>query len=1274
MKRKLLLLATLLLWGFGMSSVLADETPNVVVVENLGSYEGTDLYVFNQADGKVYVRNNVGGYERYGLFERTSTLKVAGGGDTEIEYIESEVGGSHPYINTEYIHKANTRIVAKVNLTQNADRNYEAVFGARRNITNQAFIFFSRFGGDDAGCYARATQEMRGSMILPMGEDITIQAADTILSVFVEGEEEPYTEIITENGFDDGTHPMFIFDLNNGGGRDNSCGYFKLYSFQIFEGEELVMDLKPVVTSTGEAGLLDKVSGKKLLPVMGQFTVSPDGQAAQSGAGVTVYEGKMFFNQADGNVYKYTDGAFKNLGQRVSSPIEFTDYKNMNNWQTNDGHRSVYWPAEGESIIDYDEAADINYIDNYSGIGGYEPLMIQFPTVENEDYNFTFDYVGCAYNSWHNTPMHIFMTNKWDLNMTDDGANVGGDILATFECPFDGTDEEVVPVSMDFTAQKDMTTLVAQFGDCDDGKNFWFEFHKLLIQKYSYPEAYPVLNPFAPQLELLIPEAEAFEGNIPAALKTLLADAVAAAKSALAGDDLNVQRQALTALQDVLAEARRTDLTQLQAWIEYAEGEEVDLTAAKAALETATTAAEVNQAVYDLRAALKIDALNLEGQTFTGAAAGVGEFYLYNLGTNLYLSMGSDWDTHAAVDQSGWPITVEVAEGGYTMHTAWGSFNNSPYVDTPVNTVYTFQMVEGKENVYNILEGERLLGWNPNGHTDGNHFWSSISNTADADPADPNFQWIFVSRDERVAQMAEATPEHPVDATFFINNPNLLKLPGLDMWEKWAVGGNGGARVSDNNNDGRSSDFAYEFWNTDSVRFSQTVEGLKPGLYMVTANAFYRDGDGAYQADIVNKGEALQRLAYLYANGNKTPLVSIASALEETPLPGIPSQASDKGPIVNWPWEAIEYFQNGFYFNRVYAVVGEDGVLEFGIGKDEKANFGDWIVLDNFHLFYLGEAETMQQDIVVNRYVGQGYGVQQVEVDLEAAKEFLGVSELTTDMLRVVNPDGTMISDYAAFDGWFNGEGVATKWGADTQINVKFFEALPDGVFSICDMNGADEPGNVFDVQWALTAGGLTYFFNIEVNFCNKPALDLTFDKLNVLDEQTVEFTSETGKCYEGMKADVDVAAILSKLGVESLDDVTIYAVQPDGTLDDNYKLGTTDGWRNAEGAWQGWGDDAAYFYVKVDFAAESNQIYEVGGMEGKNLTEAATYTAKYAFVKAESTDAVVLSVKLIYELGAGISTVAADGRQDIFDLSGRKVNRAQKGVYIVGGRKAVVK
>ena len=316
----------------------------------------------------------------------------------------------------------------------------------------------------------------------------------------------------------------------------------------------------------------------------------------------------------------------------------------------------------------------------------------------------------------------------------------------------------------------------------------------------------------------------------------------------------------------------------------------------------------------------------------------------------------------------------------------------------------------------------------------------------------------------------------------------------------------------------------------------------------------------------------------------------------------------------------------------------------------------------------------------VERYTGMDYTTSEAEFDVEAAKAWLGVDELTPDMLRIVNPDNTEISDYATYDGWFDGEGVATTWGSTTKICVKFFEGLADGKFSICDMNGADEVGAKYTVKWALVNGDQKAIYTINVTFVEKPVLELTFDDLNKLATKEVDVQLEAPGMYQGVTADVDVAGILSALGVTSLSDATVYAVQSDGSLDDNYKLGTTDGWRNAAGDWQGWGADA-YFYVKADFARESAQLYEVGTMDYNKNTSIdsnapAWYVVTYAFVKNDTSDAVVLTVNVKYGDTTGINGLALDlDKATIFDLQGRRVQNVQKGnLYIINGKKVLVK
>lgn len=403
-----------------------------------------------------------------------------------------------------------------------------------------------------------------------------------------------------------------------------------------------------------------------------------------------------------------------------------------------------------------------------------------------------------------------------------------------------------------------------------------------------------------------------------------------------------------------------TDLTVFKQTVAKANAESVSTSSAVAAVEGvvdgSTFAAEVTAQLNNLRAARKINALRMP-DIYTGSAPAVGKVYLFNLGTGMFLGVGSDWSTHAAVDQVGIEVELVASGDGFIMKSAWGSFNNSPYVDTGANTVYKFQAVGGKTNVYNILEGTDLLGYNPDGKTDGKKYWNSISNVAGADAADLNYQWKIITPAERKALLAQATALNPVDVSYLINNASHNRKAGYEMYTKVAPGGNSGARVSsqDDNNGDRAADYGYEFWNVDNLEWSQQLAGLTPGTYEVAVQGFYREGDGGRQADVVNAGGALLRNAYLKANDETAQLQNIAYAAALDGVPGVATSATDNGSFPNWPREAIEFFETGYYWTTVQVTVGNDGNLKIGVYKDSKTD-NDWIVLDNFRLRLLSAA------------------------------------------------------------------------------------------------------------------------------------------------------------------------------------------------------------------------------------------------------------------------------------------------------------------------------
>jgi hypothetical protein len=120
MNRVLLFAVSLLL-----SMTAFAQTPEPTVIDDLSTYTGSDPYVLNKADGKVYVLNNLKEYERYGVYENVADLKIATPVvQKDIEYIETRLNTSTGFINTGYIHKSTTRVVADVEITQNTAQNW----------------------------------------------------------------------------------------------------------------------------------------------------------------------------------------------------------------------------------------------------------------------------------------------------------------------------------------------------------------------------------------------------------------------------------------------------------------------------------------------------------------------------------------------------------------------------------------------------------------------------------------------------------------------------------------------------------------------------------------------------------------------------------------------------------------------------------------------------------------------------------------------------------------------------------------------------------------------------------------------------------------------------------------------------------------------------------------------------------------------------------------------------------------------------------------------
>lgn len=306
-------------------------------------------------------------------------------------------------------------------------------------------------------------------------------------------------------------------------------------------------------------------------------------------------------------------------------------------------------------------------------------------------------------------------------------------------------------------------------------------------------------------------------------------------------------------------------------------------------------------------------------------------------------------------------------------------------------------------------------------------------------------------------------------------------------------------------------------------------------------------------------------------------------------------------------------------------------------------------------------------DVVRPIYPNQ-YQDQYASIDVEAVKKFLGVETLTAEnvSLSIINPDGTEITDYAGYDGWFGKDGSAQNWGDNAFICVKMFEALTDGQFFLCHMNGPTTEDQV-SVKWAFKANGKTVIYTINVTFeeyvepSYKPEIIKTIDIAHTEMPETAYSEAEPAPKF-------DVAEVCNALGIADISEAKAYIVN---VTTGNFVENSTDGWRNADGDAAPWGECTNGFCVKLDNPASGEFNYT--GAHDANFKEGDTYLAQWGLVANEK--AVLLKVNVTFSTPVGIRDMQLDGKAEIYDLNGRKVSKIQRGgIYIVNGKRVAVK
>ena len=224
---------------------------------------------------------------------------------------------------------------------------------------------------------------------------------------------------------------------------------------------------------------------------------------------------------------------------------------------------------------------------------------------------------------------------------------------------------------------------------------------------------------------------------------------------------------------------------------------------------------------------------------------------------------------------------------------------------------------------------------------------------------------VYNNESSTIAQMAAAiaaltdaianntfagfTPGTALDVTKLIVNPDFK---GNDL-SGWSGDGWGAYNPKEN----------AERYNMTFDTY-QDIAGLRAGLYVVGANAFYRAGNSgpAYENYQAQNEESKYAKFYVTA-GENTFTADIVSPYEGAPTAGTgkgsESSYEDTGAGVTYyipnDMVAAEYYMHslGLYKNSIFAEVSA-GDIRIGMKKEDKVD-GDWLICDDFSLIYCGE-------------------------------------------------------------------------------------------------------------------------------------------------------------------------------------------------------------------------------------------------------------------------------------------------------------------------------
>ena len=621
-----------------------------------------------------------------------------------------------------------------------------------------------------------------------------------------------------------------------------------------------------------------------------------------------------------------------------------------------------------------------------------------------------------------------------------------------------------------------------------------------------------------------------------------------------------------------------------------------------------------------------------------------GTYYLYNTDNKKYLSRGGNYGTQAIVDEYGIAIVVKTDNENNTELKPFDSYLNLGddgwvYTDATNNRIRKFNAskVDGGYKFLNTTN-QKYLATN-NGQVVGDAVeggnLQGASNIWTLESVNDHLAVVKTYEDSQAKAAATA-------ASIVVSNKaeleNTLKVGNIYP-QLIAIKGTQGA-VKENYQGGASADKVSKPLDI----FAETVNGLRPGLYKLSVNAFQR---ATLFNDVMNAGGARGKV-YVYANDAKTQLKSIAEEYsDEAYTEGWnPNLQSEGKNYPNSMGAANQAFAKNMYVNDVYVYVNADegastGTLKFGIQNPTRlGNDGNrqaWTCYNNFTLTYYAQA--------ADEIVGD---VHYYYTSCDAPEFTL------TDKVPVVDATNAKITNATIVRNNPNGivylaEGSTADNGNNIVVNGTCANLmLTDGHPFTATKNF--EATNATYEMTAIAASTDKSFGTIMLPFA-----------INSLPNGAKAYSLENNVVWgedihatEVSSIAANTPTIVTAKGTYAANNVAIAATE--SSYENGQLVGTYKAMEAIENSYvlQKHDDRVAFYLV--------------------NNTKP-TVKPFRAYIKPQSTNAKQF-IKVVFDGEAtGIKEITSDNtKAEIFDLSGRRVAKAQKGVYIINGKKVIKK